>query len=64
VANIHHYFRMTPDTRLVFGGRARFAISSPQSDAASGEILRQGLHRPSRSWARCAWITAGAAWST
>ncbi|MCO4859065.1 FAD-binding oxidoreductase [Herbaspirillum sp. WGmk3] len=44
VANIHHYFRMTPDTRLVFGGRARFAISSPQSDAASGEILRQGLH--------------------
>ncbi|MFT2526252.1 FAD-dependent oxidoreductase, partial [Escherichia coli] len=42
VANIHHYFRMTPDTRLVFGGRARFAISSPQSDAASGEILRQG----------------------
>jgi glycine/D-amino acid oxidase-like deaminating enzyme len=37
VANIHHYFRMTPDTRLVFGGRARFAISSPQSDAASGD---------------------------
>ena len=44
VANIHHYFRMTPDTRLVFGGRARFAISSPQSDAASGEVLRRGLH--------------------
>ncbi|MGA0609691.1 NAD(P)/FAD-dependent oxidoreductase [Caldimonas sp. KR1-144] len=43
VANIHHYFRLTPDHRLVFGGRARFAISSPQSDAASGEILRQGL---------------------
>lgn len=43
VANIHHYFRMTTDHRLVFGGRARFAISSPQSDAASGEILRQGL---------------------
>lgn len=43
VANIHHYFRLTADHRLVFGGRARFAISSPQSDAASGEILRQGL---------------------
>ena len=43
VANIHHYFRLTPDHRLVFGGRARFAISSPQSDAASGEILRQGM---------------------
>lgn len=43
VANIHHYFRLTPDHRLVFGGRARFAVSSPQSDARSGEILRQGL---------------------
>src|SRR5688500_9994801 len=36
VANIHHYFRLTPDHRLVFGGRARFAISSPVSDAKSG----------------------------
>ncbi len=43
VANIHHYFRLTPDHRLVFGGRARFAVSSPQSDAASGDILRAGL---------------------
>ncbi|HKX45029.1 MAG TPA: FAD-binding oxidoreductase [Burkholderiaceae bacterium] len=43
VANIHHYFRLTPDHRLVFGGRARFAVSSPQSDAASGRILQAGL---------------------
>jgi glycine/D-amino acid oxidase-like deaminating enzyme len=43
VANIHHYFRLTPDHRLVFGGRARFAISSPVSDAKSGEILRAGM---------------------
>jgi glycine/D-amino acid oxidase-like deaminating enzyme len=43
VANIHHYFRLTADHRLVFGGRARFAVSSPQSDATSGEILRQGI---------------------
>jgi len=43
VANIHHYFRTTPDHRLVFGGRARFAISSPVSDAKSGEILRAGM---------------------
>lgn len=43
IANIHHYFRLTDDHRLVFGGRARFAISSPTSDAASGEVLRQGL---------------------
>jgi glycine/D-amino acid oxidase-like deaminating enzyme len=43
IANIHHYFRLTEDHRLVFGGRARFAISSPTSDAASGEVLRAGL---------------------
>ncbi|CAM3930357.1 NAD(P)/FAD-dependent oxidoreductase [Paracidovorax anthurii] len=43
IANIHHYFRLTADHRLVFGGRAKFAISSPQQDAASGEILRAGL---------------------
>ncbi|MEP6723487.1 MAG: FAD-binding oxidoreductase [Variovorax sp.] len=43
VANIHHYFRLTADDRLVFGGRARFGVSNPQSDAASGEILRAGL---------------------
>jgi glycine/D-amino acid oxidase-like deaminating enzyme len=43
VANIHHYFRLTADNRLVFGGRARFAVSNPQQDAASGEVLRAGL---------------------
>lgn len=43
VANIHHYFRLTPDHRLVFGGRARFAVSSPTSDARSGDILRAGM---------------------
>lgn len=43
VAHIHHYFRLSPDHRLVFGGRARFAVSSPTSDACSGEILRAGM---------------------
>ena len=43
VANIHHYFRLAPDHRLVFGGRARFAVSSPVSDAKSGHILRAGM---------------------
>ncbi len=42
-ANLHNYFRLTPDDRLVFGGRARFAISSPQSDAKSGRVLQQAL---------------------
>lgn len=37
--NIGNYFRLTPDNRLIFGGRARFALSSPHSDAKSGRIL-------------------------
>ena len=43
VANIHHYFRLTHDHRLVFGGRARFGVSNPVSDARSGDILRAGM---------------------
>lgn len=41
--NLLHYFRITPDHRLLFGGRARFAMSSPQSDEKSGRILHQAL---------------------
>lgn len=37
--NLLHYFRLTPDDRLLFGGRARFALSDPSSDRRSGEIL-------------------------
>jgi glycine/D-amino acid oxidase-like deaminating enzyme len=40
---LHNYFRTTPDHRLVFGGRARFALSSPRSDAKSGHVLREQL---------------------
>jgi glycine/D-amino acid oxidase-like deaminating enzyme len=43
VANIHNYFRLTPDHRLVFGGRARFAVSNATSDVKSGGILRRAL---------------------
>jgi len=42
-AHVGNYFRMTADKRLIFGGRARFALSNPSSDAKAGEILRQGL---------------------
>lgn len=42
--NIGNYFRLSPDNRLIFGGRARFsATSDARSDAKSGEILRSGL---------------------
>ncbi|APA89510.1 FAD-binding oxidoreductase (plasmid) [Paraburkholderia sprentiae WSM5005] len=43
--NIGNYFRATPDERLLFGGRARFAMSNPRSDEKSGRILREGLAR-------------------
>lgn len=42
--NIGNYFRLSPDNRLIFGGRARFsAVSDQRSDATSGEILRRSL---------------------
>lgn len=41
--NIGNYFRLTPENRLIFGGRARFAMSNPQSDAKSGAILNRKM---------------------
>jgi glycine/D-amino acid oxidase-like deaminating enzyme len=41
--NLLYYFRITPDQRLLFGGRARFAMSNPQSDEKSGRILREAM---------------------
>jgi glycine/D-amino acid oxidase-like deaminating enzyme len=40
---IGNYFRATADNRLLFGGRARFAMSNPRSDEKSGRILRATL---------------------
>jgi len=42
--NLVNYFRATPDNRLLFGGRARFAVSNPASDEKSGAILRAALN--------------------
>ncbi|MGH7106027.1 MAG: NAD(P)/FAD-dependent oxidoreductase [Acetobacteraceae bacterium] len=41
--NFVNYFRVTPDNRLLFGGRARFAVSDAVSDAKSGAILRKSM---------------------
>jgi glycine/D-amino acid oxidase-like deaminating enzyme len=41
--NLLYYFRITPDHRLLFGGRARFALSSPESDEKSGRILQKAM---------------------
>lgn len=40
---IGNYFRGTPDHRMIFGGRARFAMSNPRSDRKSGDVLRAAL---------------------
>ncbi|HWK47989.1 MAG TPA: FAD-binding oxidoreductase [Stellaceae bacterium] len=37
--NVGNYFRIAPDNRLIFGGRARFALSNPTSDVKSGRVL-------------------------
>ncbi|OLP43010.1 NAD(P)/FAD-dependent oxidoreductase [Rhizobium oryziradicis] len=41
--NLVVYWRLTPDNRLLFGGRARFAVSNPQSDEKSGRILKAAM---------------------
>ena len=42
--NIGNYFRLSPDNRLIFGGRARFSsVSDQTSDAKSGAILRTSM---------------------
>lgn len=42
---IGNYFRLTPDNRLVFGGRARFALSDPASDLKSGQVLAHAMRQ-------------------
>jgi glycine/D-amino acid oxidase-like deaminating enzyme len=42
--NVGNYFRLAPDNRLIFGGRARFSATSDQrSDARSGAVLADSL---------------------
>ena len=44
--NIGNYFRLSPDNRMIFGGRARFSATSDQrSDARSGRVLQEALAR-------------------
>ena len=38
-----HYFRLTSDRRMLFGGRARFVPESPSTINESATILRQGM---------------------
>lgn len=38
-----HYFRLTPDRRVLFGGRAQFVPESPSTIEASAAVLRKGM---------------------
>ena len=40
---IGNYFRLTRDNRLIYGGRARFAMPGPLSDTKRGGIRRRSL---------------------
>lgn len=42
---IGNYFRLTADNRLIFGGRARFALSNPSSDLKGADVLERAMHR-------------------
>ncbi len=41
--NYLYYYRLTPDRRMLFGGRAAFFPESPGSISESAEILRAGM---------------------
>lgn len=58
---MHNYFRVTSDSRLLFGGRARFTASEQPSDEKSGRILRANLTQlfPSLAEARIDYCWGG-----
>lgn len=41
--NYLYYYRLTPDRRMLFGGRAAFFPETPDSIRRSAEILRRGM---------------------
>ena len=41
--NFLHYFRLTPDRRMLFGGRAAFFPETPGTIRQSAKILRDGM---------------------
>lgn len=40
---IGNYFRLTADSRLIFGGRAQFALSNPATDLKGAVILERAM---------------------
>lgn len=56
-----YYFRITPDNRMLFGGRAQWALSNPRSDMKSAAILHRGMKSvfPQLSTARIEYAWGG-----
>jgi len=59
--NFLYYFRLTPDRRMLFGGRAAFFPETAKTVQKSAEILRQGMIRvfPQLRDARVAYAWGG-----
>ncbi len=62
--NLVNYFRTTPDNRLLFGGRARFAVSNPRPTRRAARSCARPCTTSFRSCATPASTIAGAAWWT
>jgi glycine/D-amino acid oxidase-like deaminating enzyme len=41
--NFSSYYRLTPDGRMAYGGRARFGLSTPETNRISGRILYETM---------------------
>jgi glycine/D-amino acid oxidase-like deaminating enzyme len=59
--NYLHYYRLTPDRRMLFGGRAAFFPETEQTVRRSAEILRRGMIEvyPQLSDARVEYVWGG-----
>lgn len=59
--NYLYYYRLTPDRRMLFGGRAAFFPANEQTVRRSAEILRQGMVSvyPQLSDARVEYVWGG-----
>lgn len=55
--NLLSYFRITANHRLLFGGRARFAMSNPQWDEKRGRILQKAMTSVFPQLANARWTT-------
>ena len=58
---LYYFCRLSPDNRLVFGGRVRFASSTPSSTRESAAVLQRGMLEvfPQRGEVRVEYVWGG-----